>query len=330
MFTTVAGILAGTCLLLALAGYVDSKRRLEALADFRPLQLVADGAVLALALALVVRSRGRRGAVVVVAVMALGSVAINAWEVAPWLGNKARSVKPPGAEFTRLKFIAFNVGSRNTEYAATRDFVLEASPDLVMFCESYDRWPEELAALTSLLPHHVRVDSMAIEIFSRLPLAHTRIFTYGAERGFVAVTVGDGPRLLTFTAVHTYSRSWRGAIGFAQRTAALKEGLVEQARTPGPHVMMGDFNATPWSPAFKYLIRTSGLRDPRRTFGLLPTEHGDGFISRWLWRPLDHCLHSAGIVALDLQCGPDLGSDHRPLIAELAVPPPAAAASLRP
>jgi endonuclease/exonuclease/phosphatase (EEP) superfamily protein YafD len=35
--------------------------------------------------------------------------------------------------------------------------------------------------------------------------------------------------------------------------------------------------------------------------------------------PIDHLLHSEALVAYDRQLGPELGSDHLPLVVDLAI-----------
>jgi endonuclease/exonuclease/phosphatase family metal-dependent hydrolase len=157
-------------------------------------------------------------------------------------------------------------------------------------------------------------------VFSRHPITRHEVRPFGPERGFIVCRLDAAGPEFTFAAVHTYSRSWRGFEGHRQRTETLVTGLPEIAQANTPLVIMGDFNASPWSPAFQELLHRTTLLDARLGFGLLPTQHGDGAVSRWLWRPIDHCLHSPDVLVRSLRTGPDLGSDHLPLVAELLLP----------
>ena len=62
-----------------------------------------------------------------------------------------------------------------------------------------------------------------------------------------------------------------------------------------------------------------------RQTGLVDSSRGRGLQSTGPVRPLglripiDHCLVSAGVVVHDKQIGPDVGSDHLPLMVDLAV-----------
>jgi endonuclease/exonuclease/phosphatase (EEP) superfamily protein YafD len=90
------------------------------------------------------------------------------------------------------------------------------------------------------------------------------------------------------------------------------------ADVEAPIVLLGDLNTTPWSPIYRQFIEDSGLRDARDGFGLLsswPTGNPPLLI------PIDHALVSQQIVVHNLYLGPDVGSDHYPLILDFSVRP---------
>ncbi len=103
--------------------------------------------------------------------------------------------------------------------------------------------------------------------------------------------------------------------------AALRNGQLElvaqwaQQRTE-PALIVGDLNATPWSVHFRRLIERSGLLNSQHGFGIQGSwPAGGGPLGQI---PIDHLLHSAELVTLDRRLGPSLGSDHQPLIVDLA------------
>src|SRR5205085_6340887 len=82
-------------------------------------------------------------------------------------------------------------------------------------------------------------------------------------------------------------------------------------------ILAGDFNATPWSFPLRRFERASGLH--RRTHAL-PTFPAGQVTSRRLRTigpvlPIDHVYSSGGWGLVSLERGPDLGSDHFPLVA---------------
>jgi len=91
--------------------------------------------------------------------------------------------------------------------------------------------------------------------------------------------------------------------------------------------MIGDLNATMWSPYFRTLRTKLGLHDSRKGFGILPTWTTPSPVSpfpAWL-APLlailiDHCLLSRDIQAIEMHIGKPVGSDHLPIVVDLAIP----------
>jgi endonuclease/exonuclease/phosphatase (EEP) superfamily protein YafD len=82
--------------------------------------------------------------------------------------------------------------------------------------------------------------------------------------------------------------------------------------------VLADMNATAWSPAYADFVARTGLREAREGFGRLATWRSDKYLAG-LWLDLDHLLVGAAVDVQGLRRGPDLGSDHRPLVARLVL-----------
>jgi len=89
------------------------------------------------------------------------------------------------------------------------------------------------------------------------------------------------------------------------------------AAAPGGRaVLVGDLNLTPWSPRFGRLLAESGLAD---------TSLQRPFATSWrsplpfVELALDHFLASPGLRVPCNRLGPDVGSDHLPLIVDVAL-----------
>jgi endonuclease/exonuclease/phosphatase (EEP) superfamily protein YafD len=89
-------------------------------------------------------------------------------------------------------------------------------------------------------------------------------------------------------------------------------------------VLTGDFNAAPWSAPLRKFDRDSGLQ--RRT-RLLPSWPAPGLGHGRIFSPvpllpIDHVFASPSWRLVSLERGPDLGSDHYPVVAVLTRGPP--------
>jgi endonuclease/exonuclease/phosphatase (EEP) superfamily protein YafD len=105
-------------------------------------------------------------------------------------------------------------------------------------------------------------------------------------------------------------------------TAAARDEVVDfvarraQDET-SPVIVVGALNVTPWSHSFRNLTNTANLIDSSRGFGFQPSWPATQ------WRPLhiptDHLLHSPELTTVDRLVGPDVGSEHRPLLVRVAL-----------
>ncbi len=99
---------------------------------------------------------------------------------------------------------------------------------------------------------------------------------------------------------------------FAQaRDQALEDEAQRLAQSGGLGVMAGDLNTTPWARG----LWGAEQAQMRRAGPGVPT-----WPNAWGWLsvlPLDHVLASPGWQLVEAHTGPDLGSDHRPMVVRL-------------
>lgn len=95
------------------------------------------------------------------------------------------------------------------------------------------------------------------------------------------------------------------------------------AEAPGtPIVAMGDFNTPTWSPFFQAFLKKSGLVDAAGTGWPSTTRFSKRWFSKYFYygSPVDHILVSSNIEVKHFEVGPDIGSDHLPVLADLRLP----------
>lgn len=246
-------------------------------------------------------------------VLLLPAMIINGRAVLPLYLRPA----PPdlAAEPSRCRLLCFNVQQKNRSFDEVVGWVQEADPDIAIFLEARNSWPERLRPLSRSHPHHLSFPVQSFEIYSRVPITSHRMRPVGTLRGDVVLQLANG---LTVVAGHAYTDTPAHGLGFELRNkqllGSIGRNLADEAR---PLVVIGDLNVSPWSPYFGEMIARSGLRDARRGAGPLPSYSRIG-LHRLLGVPIDHCLTSPDIRVDRLRTGPALGSDHLPLVAELS------------
>lgn len=95
------------------------------------------------------------------------------------------------------------------------------------------------------------------------------------------------------------------------------------AEAPGTAVVaMGDFNTPTWSPFFQSFLKKSGLVDAAGTAWPGTTRFSRRWFSKYVYygSPVDHILVSRNIEVKHFEVGPDIGSDHFPVFADLRLP----------
>lgn len=278
----------------------------DLLANFRP-QYAAVGTVLGVIL---VAGRWRRTgtAVLVVAAVNAGFVGV--------LYLDAPDTGPVTSETIRV--MSFNIRSNNESMDAVFDYIDRIDPDVVFLHESTDPWAE--AAREAGLAYDIYDVAQPGLIFSTLVLAPSgsEFESFGfaaAEPRAVEVNVRAGDDVVSVLGIHPISPTT--AQRAALRNAQLDWAADWAAATSGPAVVVGDFNASPWSAAFRSFLSTSGFHDSTRGFGLQPSFPMDE--NPLVRVQIDQLAHSGSMAVLDRRLGPRLGSDHAPLIVDLAV-----------
>jgi endonuclease/exonuclease/phosphatase (EEP) superfamily protein YafD len=276
---------------------------LDLFAHFRVQYLVGLG-VLAV-VALLMRHR------VHAACFATGA-AVNLVLVAPlWIGGVPQATGPPS-----LRALLSNVGTRRGDPERVRALLREEDADVVVLLEVSRRWLRELEPVTRAYPHVVsepREDNVGIALFSRHPIVRSELLRLGGAGTPTIVADLDRPLgLVTVIGTH----AWPPVSGDASRVrdAQLADLVAMARRSAHPVLLLGDLNATPWCHGYRHLVRESGLVDSARGRGLHATWSAGNPL---LAIPIDHCLHSPALGVLAHRIGPDVRSDHRPLIVDL-------------
>ncbi|MGD9780846.1 MAG: endonuclease/exonuclease/phosphatase family protein [Kiritimatiellia bacterium] len=309
-FWGLLGALGFAAAVISLAGFLGSYSWwLEILSHFR-LQYALGFLLLSAIFALGRKWRGFAGALILASINA-APVLLFLWPPAP--------AAPPADSIFRAMLM--NVNCQRGDPAAVRAAISNARPDLLVLEEISPRWLEELAPALESYPHRqvaARYDNFGIGLFSRHPLDSARVEPFGivdVPSVFAELRL-EGLRL---TLIATHPMPPGGALLAAERDRQLEWLAGEIAVLSGPVLLLGDLNASPWSPAYRRFLENSGLMDSAKGRSIRPT--WPSFLPL-LWIPLDHALHSDEIAIHARSVGRNVGSDHLPLIVDFSCTPP--------
>jgi endonuclease/exonuclease/phosphatase (EEP) superfamily protein YafD len=278
--------------------------RFALLAHFRP--HLASAALLCLLLAAVVDlPHGAGLAVLLAAPIAL---LINLWQIV-----RATPRGAPVADGRRLRLAFANLLRSNHDERRVIDWARRERVDVLVVAEALDSWPRRLERLAAELPFIVRTRIGDVAIYSRHPIVGEPRHVL-PDIGYAVVVEVAG---LTVIGVHTASPQDAAHSAACDRLIDMVGHEVE--RLAGPAVVVGDFNAAPWSAPMMRLIARTGLRyGPGAWIGSFPAELAGRTFPTWIGVPIDLVLAGRGAAVVARRHGPRIGSDHWPLIAEIA------------
>lgn len=316
---TIKALFTATTLILVIcgiAGFFSSAGHIpELLSHFRLQYLV--GALLCLTIFALQKDRLRSLAAGLLLV-------INGYTIAPLYWSDSPSTSYGIPENRTHKILLSNVHSSNNEHQRLIDLIQQESPDILVLLEITDAWLESLQTIQATYPFKktiARSDNFGIAVFSKLPFDRADVRYWGIS-GFpslalqyqLAGTGAEKGEQITLLATHPLPPITKDML--QQRDSQLLQTAAEAAQPAGPVIMLGDFNITPWSSAFKQSAELAGLNNCRNGFGILPTWPAS-LKSPLLMIPIDHCLVSNHFQVVNVRTGANIGSDHLPLIIEL-------------
>jgi endonuclease/exonuclease/phosphatase (EEP) superfamily protein YafD len=222
------------------------------------------------------------------------------------------SAAPGTAGPTALRLVVANVEIGNRNVAAVQRLVAQTQPDLFGVTELSPFMASHLGdALTGYRTHVIepRTDAYGIGLYSRLPLLSAQLVRFpsdGPPTVVARLRVSGKPVTVVITHVHT---PFAGSI-HVRHLDALARALRAERGTRA--VVCGDFNTPPWSGPLRHFAGEARLHD---IYG----SHAWAGYSWPTWSsvlrvPLDNCFAGEGLAFTAHHDGPDVGSDHRPLV----------------
>lgn len=230
---------------------------------------------------------------------------------------------------TRLRVMVYNVAYHSADPDQLIDAVLSQQADIVGFNELGVGQAEFLdAALADTYPYRVFYPDgvRGKGLVSKYPIIEDSgplSFNTFMTHQFTTIDVnGQSMRVLIAHPPRPVMRG--GYYRYPDGVMADFERLIAEATTGAPTILMGDFNSTDQTTQYGLLI-DAGLSDSFREvgwgLGLTYPERGLAAGSLDLPRAvrIDYIFHTDDFTALRAWVGPDGGSDHRPVLADLTL-----------
>ncbi len=313
--------------LIGLLGAVDAGY--DAVNHFR-IFIVAPGLVMAL-LALLIRAR-------TTAAITMTALFVHAFAIVPevYAGWRAPQVAvEPAKTPHRFKLVTFNMAFRHTNAERLRRFLENEKPDVLVLQEVSGKAVKIVDGLADLMPYRVHCMNERIcdlALLSRHPITwqeirrpsraglrlgldpnRTRLIRAMIDIGKLTGNAGQTINVLT-THLGWPLPHVRQESQFRQLVQIIS--ATDADRT----ILAGDFNSTPWSYAMKKFDRSLPMLRITRALHSWPTKLSISGVSMpYPVLPIDHVFIGRHFHAENVRRGPYLGSDHYPVIAELAL-----------
>jgi len=206
------------------------------------------------------------------------------------------------------KLLILNLFTANKEHQKVIKLIKEEQADHICLVEVNDRWEFEIRkSLNKEYPHVIakpRSDNFGILFMSKKPFKGEIIYVDGIP---VIKAIYPEKTIVSVHPLPPISKNY-----FQKRNEFLAE-IKNWNLSDKNLIVCGDFNAVPWSPFFKKMLKENNLKLASQGFGIntsWPTN------IPFLRIPIDHCLVSQNGSIKSYKIGPNVGSDHFPIVAE--------------
>jgi endonuclease/exonuclease/phosphatase (EEP) superfamily protein YafD len=221
-------------------------------------------------------------------------------------------VAPDIQDRARLRILTANVLCENDRYDQLAQFIEQERPEVVGLIEVTTGWIEGLATVRAQFPYRVEAPTGAdgIALWFR-----DRPFTTEPPRR--PSPVGWPFLYATFDFAGLKRELWliHASSPFHRQEARELPALAREIGSSGPsRIVVGDMNSSEGSALFGDFLAATGLRDSRLGFG----RQESWPVWSWVRIAIDQAFVSDDLAVVDRRLGPDIGSDHFPMVLDLA------------
>ncbi|WP_223467796.1 endonuclease/exonuclease/phosphatase family protein [Massilia soli] len=246
----------------------------------------------------------------------------QAWWIVPYTKVFPHEVKVAISNDSadRIRIMTANVLTPNRNTDGLIALIRKHEPDVFVTLETDAWWQERLDVLEDDYPFSMKcpLDNLyGMHVYSRLALEDSAIQFLVEDDipSMHTMVVLPSGRKVRIHFLHPAPPSPTEHDESTERDAELLVVAKSVKGLDTPVIVAGDLNDVAWSTTTRLFRKMSGLLDPRIGRGMFNTFHADHWFLRW---PLDHLFHSQHFTLSFIMRLPSFGSDHFPVLVELA------------
>ncbi len=300
-----------TILMSIITLFADDHQKLEMFTHFKLQYLL--GSILFSSIYLYAR-KYLYSAILAVAII-VNTVFILPWYFAPALIPSESNIVATSK--SSIKLLHLNLLSSNTQHANVIEVISKENPNIIILQEVSFLWANKIQPLLKTYPFHkiiARNDNFGIAVLSKIELNSIEIKDWGETGGLPGLLLNLKINNTPIQLASLHPLPPLNKIYYDQRNKSLDAVQKDISRYLIPSILVGDFNISMWSPNYQNLEADGRLYNARKGFGINTTWPA---LLGPLGIPIDHILVSPEFTVVDFYTGPNVGSDHLPLIAVL-------------
>lgn len=223
------------------------------------------------------------------------------------------------ASVYEISILSSNTWPQNADWSSVPMAIEEHDPDIAYFTDMHPSFGPRFREFDA--DYNIfRREGDVLLVRRRTGLSLKPITVpAGADIAGIPVSLSVEGVTVTLLAVHPAAPLGTVAANTRDQSFAAIASFLEKQK--GLAIIVGDFNATPWSRVFRNLQQQTGLLNSQAGFGIQttwPSYPGNPF-NGLLRIPIDHCLHSPAMHTLDRRVLPHRGSNHNPILIRLGI-----------
>lgn len=231
------------------------------------------------------------------------------------------TLEPNPPENASFLILAANVLKENKDRSKISDLILSNRPEILLLMETDTSWD---AALAKALDTYKTVESFPRDdhygmIFAtNLDVTSFDFKCFSDDETPTAVAALVAPNGAHFSFIGLHPRPPVPGVDTSDRDEQIHTSATIAHKLNRPVICMGDFNDVAWSRTSKLVKKRGQFSDPRVGRGFFSSFDATHPLLRF---PIDQMYVTRGARLVSFGRGPDVGSDHFPMMATVFIDP---------